>query len=198
MYFHFGLPWYFSWWRIHLQCRRSWLNSWVRKIPPEKGKATQSRIIGLQCRRPGFDPWVGKIPWRRTWQPFSSILSWEVPIDRGDLGLKESDTMEQLSTAQHISFLVKCLLISFMIFLNGFFFFLSYCWIWEFFIFSKFCNISCSFVIVSTDSFTKQNVLILMKFNLSFFLFFYESHLMSSVRTLCLIPVIKVLLLFFS
>ena len=31
-----GLPWWLSWWRIR-----------------------------LQCRRPGFDPWVGKIPWRR-------------------------------------------------------------------------------------------------------------------------------------
>ena len=31
-----GLPWWLSWLRIR-----------------------------LQCRRPGFDPWVGKIPWRR-------------------------------------------------------------------------------------------------------------------------------------
>ena len=31
-----GLPWWLSWLRI---C--------------------------LQCRRPGFDPWIGKIPWRR-------------------------------------------------------------------------------------------------------------------------------------
>ena len=31
-----GFPWWLSWWRIR-----------------------------LQCRRPGFDPWVGKIPWRR-------------------------------------------------------------------------------------------------------------------------------------
>ena len=37
---HTGLPWWLSWQRI---C--------------------------LQCRRPGFDPWVGKIPWRRKWQP---------------------------------------------------------------------------------------------------------------------------------
>ena len=27
-----------------------------------------SRIC-LQCRKPGFDPWVGKIPWRREWLP---------------------------------------------------------------------------------------------------------------------------------
>ena len=27
------LPWCFSWWRIHLQCRRPWFDSWVWKIP---------------------------------------------------------------------------------------------------------------------------------------------------------------------
>ena len=35
-----GLPWWFKWLRV---C--------------------------LQCGRPGFNPWVGKIPWRRKWQP---------------------------------------------------------------------------------------------------------------------------------
>ena len=34
-----GLPWWLSWLRI---C--------------------------LQCRRPGFDPWIGNIPWRGKWQ----------------------------------------------------------------------------------------------------------------------------------
>ena len=33
-----GLPWWLSWYRIH-----------------------------LQCRRPRFDPWVGKIPWQRVY-----------------------------------------------------------------------------------------------------------------------------------
>ena len=33
-------PWWLSWYRIH-----------------------------LQCRRPGFDPWVGKMSWRREWLP---------------------------------------------------------------------------------------------------------------------------------
>ena len=28
-----GLPWWLSWWRIHLQCRRPWFDSWVGKIP---------------------------------------------------------------------------------------------------------------------------------------------------------------------
>ena len=35
-----GLPWWLSWWRICLQCRRS-----------------------------GFNPWVGKVPWRREQLP---------------------------------------------------------------------------------------------------------------------------------
>ena len=28
-----GLPWWLSWYRIRLQCRRPQFNSWVRKIP---------------------------------------------------------------------------------------------------------------------------------------------------------------------
>ena len=42
------LPWWFSWWRI---C--------------------------LQCRRPRFDPWVGKIPWRSHWLPTPVFWPWE-------------------------------------------------------------------------------------------------------------------------
>ena len=48
-----GLPWWFRWWRI---C--------------------------LECRRPQFDLWVGKIPWRKAWQPTPVLLPGE-PIDRG-------------------------------------------------------------------------------------------------------------------
>ena len=40
------LPWWLSWERIH-----------------------------LQCRRPGFNPWVGKTPWRRDRLPTSIFLS---------------------------------------------------------------------------------------------------------------------------
>ena len=35
-----GLPWWLSWWRIH-----------------------------LQCGRPEFNPWAGKVSWRREWLP---------------------------------------------------------------------------------------------------------------------------------
>ena len=34
--------------------------------------------ICLQCRRPGFDTWVRKIPWRRM-ATHSSILAWRIP-----------------------------------------------------------------------------------------------------------------------
>ena len=60
----------------------------------------------LQCGRPGFHPWVGKIPWRRSWQPTLVFLPEESHGQRSLVGcrpwgLKESDTTEQLSTAQH-------------------------------------------------------------------------------------------------
>ena len=44
-----GLPWWLSW----------------------------SRIC-LQCRRPGFSSWVGKIPWRREQLP-TPVLAWRIP-----------------------------------------------------------------------------------------------------------------------
>ena len=72
-----GLPWWFRWWRI---C--------------------------LQCGRPEFDPWVGKIPWRRAGQLTPVFLSGESHGQRSLAGYspwghKELDTTEWLSTAQH-------------------------------------------------------------------------------------------------
>ena len=32
-YLSMRLPWWLSWWRIHLQCRRTGFSPWVRKIP---------------------------------------------------------------------------------------------------------------------------------------------------------------------
>ena len=67
------LPWWLSWWRI---C--------------------------LQCRRPGFSPWVGKIPWRREWQPTPVFWPGESHGQRslaGDSpwGHKEWDMIERLT-----------------------------------------------------------------------------------------------------
>jgi len=55
--------------------------------------------------RPEFDPWVGKIPWRRAWQPTPVSLPGEFHGQKNlasysPWGHKESDTTEQLSTAQ--------------------------------------------------------------------------------------------------
>ena len=68
-----GLPWWFSWWRI---C--------------------------LQCGRPGFNPWVGKIPWRRERLPIPIFLTEEFPGLYTPWGHKESDTTKQLSLSSHI------------------------------------------------------------------------------------------------
>ena len=35
--------------------------------------------IHLQCRRPGLDSWVGKIPWRGAWQSTPVLLPGESP-----------------------------------------------------------------------------------------------------------------------
>ena len=53
-----------------------------------------------------FDPWVGKISWRREWQPTAVFLPGEFHGQRSLAGCspwghKESNTTEQLSTAQH-------------------------------------------------------------------------------------------------
>ena len=62
------LPWWLSWQRIH-----------------------------LQCRRPGFDPWVGKIPWRRERLRIPVFWPWEFQGLYSPWGRKESDMTEQLS-----------------------------------------------------------------------------------------------------
>ena len=65
--YSFGLPWWLSWWRIH-----------------------------LQCRRPGFDPWVGKTPWRRERLPTPVFWPGEFHGLDSPWGHKESDTTEWL------------------------------------------------------------------------------------------------------
>ena len=137
-----------------------------------KGYSIQNYWAAMQ------EAWVWSLGWgdplEEDTAAHSSILSLKVPLKRGALRLKESDTMVQLSTTQCISFSVKCLLISFMLFLNGIFFFLTVNFrVLYFFQILPIFPVNVQFVIITTDSFTKQKVLILMKFNLSFsFLFF--------------------------
>ena len=58
-----GVPWWLSWERI---C--------------------------LQCRRPGFSPWIGKIPWRRERLPTPVFWPGEFHRLYSPWGCKESDT----------------------------------------------------------------------------------------------------------
>ena len=43
------LPWCFSWSRIHLQCRRPWFNSWVRKIPWRRDRLPTPVFLDFPC-----------------------------------------------------------------------------------------------------------------------------------------------------
>ena len=63
-----GLPWYLSWWRIY-----------------------------LQCRRPGFDPWVGEIPSRRERLPTPVFWPGEFHGLYSPWGHKHLDMTECLS-----------------------------------------------------------------------------------------------------
>ena len=68
-----------------------------------------------QCRRHtrlGFGPQTRKIPWKRAWEPTPVFLPGESHGQRSlagysPQGCKESDTTEQLSTAQHNPVLLK-------------------------------------------------------------------------------------------
>ena len=57
---------------------------------------TWSRIL-LQCRRPGFDPWVRKIPWRREQLPTPGFWPGIFHGLYSPWGHKELGTTKQLS-----------------------------------------------------------------------------------------------------
>ena len=145
---------------------------------PREGKGYSIQNYWAAMR----EAWVWSLGWgdplEEDMAAHSSICSLKVPIKRGASRLKESDTMMQLSTPQCISFSVKYLMISFMLFLNGIFFFLTVnLRVLYFFQILPIFPVNVQFVIITTDSFTKQKVLILMMFNLSFsFLFFFFSY----------------------
>ena len=71
--------------------------------------ATSGKEPACQCKRHKrlrVDPWVRRILWRRAWQPSPVLLPRESHGQRSLAGYrlcscKESDTTEQLSTAQH-------------------------------------------------------------------------------------------------
>ena len=47
--FLFGLPWWFSWKRIRLQCRRPRLDSWVGKFGWRRDRLPTPRFLGFSC-----------------------------------------------------------------------------------------------------------------------------------------------------
>ena len=65
-----------------------------------------------QWERPGLDPCLGKIPWSRKWQPTPVFLPGESCGQRSlvgysPLGRREWDTAEQLSTTQHLHWMMR-------------------------------------------------------------------------------------------
>ena len=78
-----GLPWWFSWQRL---C--------------------------LQCGRPRFHPWVGKIPWRREQLPTPVFWPGEFHRLYSPWGRKESDMTERLpQEVQSGNYVSLCLLV---------------------------------------------------------------------------------------
>ena len=64
-----------------------------------------SKQSSFQCRRHEFNPWVRKFPFRKKWKPTPAFLPGKSHRQRSLVGYspwghKESDTTEQLSTAQ--------------------------------------------------------------------------------------------------
>ena len=43
---------------------------------------SDSKESAGQCRRPWLDPWVRKSPWRRQWLPSTALLCLENSMDR--------------------------------------------------------------------------------------------------------------------
>ena len=76
-----------------------WFISWSYGLP---WYLSQKRNH-LQCRRPGFVPWVGNIPWRREWLPTTVFLPGESHGQKSQAGYspwgrKELDKTDWLST----------------------------------------------------------------------------------------------------
>ena len=68
-----GLPWWLRWQRIYLHFRRPGFESWIRKIPLEKGMATHSSILA----------W--KVPWTEEPEGLQFTGSQRVEQDPDDL-----------------------------------------------------------------------------------------------------------------
>ena len=113
---------FFSWLRYRLLCcisigfltgasfahQVTFGNVW-RYVGCSAGEVSSIYVASLVAQNPPAmqETWVGKIPWRRAWQPTPVFLPGESHGQRSLAGYsprghKESDTTEQLSTAQQL------------------------------------------------------------------------------------------------
>ena len=80
-----GLPWYLSWWRIFLQCRRPRLNSWVRKIPWRRVRLPTPVFwpgeFHGQRSLAGYSPWSCKETDRIEWLMLLQMILWPSLLD---------------------------------------------------------------------------------------------------------------------
>ena len=94
--------------RIHLQCRRPWFNSWVRKNHWRRDRLPTPVFLGFPggsdgkasaCNEGdlGSVPSVGKIPWRRERLPTPVFWPGDFHGLYSPWGCKESDMTERLS-----------------------------------------------------------------------------------------------------
>ena len=100
------LPWYLSWSRIHLQCRRPWFDSWVRKIHWRMDRLPTPVFLGFPGGSAGKEsacnadlgsiPVLGR-PWRREQLPTPVFWPREFHGLCSSWGHKESNTIERLS-----------------------------------------------------------------------------------------------------
>ena len=95
--------------RIHLQRRRPWFDSWVRKIPWRRDRPPTPVFLGFPGGSAGKEsacnagdlgsiPGVGKIPWRRERLPTPVFWLGEF---HSPWGRKELDPTEQLSLREN-------------------------------------------------------------------------------------------------
>ena len=89
-------PWYLSWWRILLQCRRPWFDSWVRKIPWRRDRLPTLVFLCFPVAQLVKNPpamwetWVCSLGWEDPLEKgkatHSSILAWRIPWSVWSMG----------------------------------------------------------------------------------------------------------------
>ena len=85
----FGFPWQLSQYMVHLQCRRPWFDSWVRKMPWRRDKLLTPIFLGYPQGSVGresacnVENWVRSLGWEDPLEKeiatHSNILAWRTP-----------------------------------------------------------------------------------------------------------------------